>query len=73
MGSVRVFTSSSNTNPQVGSSREGQVRSRGWQQYYLEYIESGTPRYYFSVLGVGATNEFDFIPRILDINGDPIE
>lgn len=73
MGSVRVYTSSNNTNPQAGSNREGQARSRGLQQYYLEYIEPGTPKYYFSVLGIGATNEFDFVPRILDINGDPVQ
>jgi hypothetical protein len=59
-------------NPQAGSSREATTRSTGTQQYYLEYIEPGTPRYYFSVFGVASENEFDFIPKILDINGEMI-
>ncbi|CAF1467512.1 unnamed protein product [Rotaria magnacalcarata] len=71
-GSTRVFTSATNTNPQAGSSREVTLQLKGTQQHYLEYIEPGTPKYYFSVLGVDPVNEFEFTPRILDMNGGVI-
>jgi uncharacterized protein YegL len=71
-GSTRVFTSATNTNPQAGSSREATPELKGTEQHYLEYIEPGTPKYYFSVLGVAPINEFDFTPRLLDINGGTI-
>ncbi|CAF1248088.1 unnamed protein product [Rotaria sp. Silwood1] len=68
-GSTRVFTSATNMNPQAGSSRETSRQLKGTEQHYLEFVEPGTPKYYFSILGVDPENEFDFTPRILDITG----
>jgi len=73
-GRTRVFTSTTNTNPQASSSRESQGRSlrNGFEQSYLEYVPPGSSTFYFSIFGVDQENEYDFITNLFDVNGNTI-
>jgi len=69
-GRTRVFTSTTDTNPK---SREMTMKNRaGNIQTYFEYIEPGTKKFYFSIQGVEPVNQYDFVPNLLDLDGNPI-
>jgi len=70
-GHTRVFTSTTDTNPHEGTGREIQdpLSRSDYEQSYMEYVEPNTPTFYFSILGVDPTNQYELVTRIFDLNG----
>lgn len=68
-GAVEVYTSTTEANPGPKTGKRAVLRTRGADQYYVEFIEQGTDRLYFSFHGLREKNEYDFVVEWTDMNG----